>query len=321
MRKLLLLFFISSFIFGCGPLQNANYSKAGDRVDNPKNKYRNKYDDKLDPGSTMLKSFYHYSVEKSADNKYIYKQYFPTTRQLIIKRTYQTINMNTLDGLSQDYTDDGILYGEGNYVNGKMEGMWKRFDIDNGILSSKSEYKNGSEHGTYQSFDPEGNVIAQYEYKNGKKDGPYQIFRGENYQLSEQGVYTNGEQTKKEVLIEDEEQVFTIVDEMPRFPGCENLSDDERKSCADRKMLEHIYRNIKYPAIAREMGIEGMCIASFVIDKDGSVTELKVWRSYCQEMRDECTRVIETMPKWIPGKRNGEAVKVQFNLPIKFKLV
>ena len=79
---------------------------------------------------------------------------------------------------------------------------------------------------------------------------------------------------------------------MPRFPGCENEPGDDqaKKACADKKMLEFIYKNIKYPAIARENGVEGTCVVRFVVDSDGSISSPEVVRDIgagCGDGRSE----------------------------------
>ena len=112
---------------------------------------------------------------------------------------------------------------------------------------------------------------------------------------------------------------------MPLFPGCDtNAPYAEQKACADKKMLEFIYGNIKYPAIARENGVEGMAVVSFVVEKDGKVTDAKVVRNPGAKTGEEALRVVELMNSkglnWIPGKQGGRSVRVQFNLPVKFKL-
>ena len=112
---------------------------------------------------------------------------------------------------------------------------------------------------------------------------------------------------------------------MPQFPGCSDISDKvERKACADKKLLEFVYKNVKYPAIARENGIQGRVVVQFVVEKDGSVTDARVLRDIGAGCGDESLRVVNmmnSMPrKWVPGKQRGKAVRVQFTLPISYKL-
>ena len=117
------------------------------------------------------------------------------------------------------------------------------------------------------------------------------------------------------------EEIFKVVEDMPRFPGCEDTSNkEERKKCAEQKMLEYIYKNIKYPAIARENGVEGTVVITFVVEKDGTITDAQVARDIGAQCGQEALRVFNQMPSWIPGKQRGRSVRVQFNLPVKFKL-
>jgi len=113
-----------------------------------------------------------------------------------------------------------------------------------------------------------------------------------------------------------------IVEEMPRFPGCEDINGTtlEKQRCAERKMLEFIYSTIKYPTTARQNGTEGMVVVSFIVEKDGSLSEIEILRDLGSGCGKESLRVVSEMPDWIPGKDGGELIRVQFNLPVRFKL-
>ena len=123
-----------------------------------------------------------------------------------------------------------------------------------------------------------------------------------------------------------QDEVFKVVEEMPRFPGCEEegFTKDEKDSCAREKMLTFIYSNIKYPKDARVKGVEGTCVVQFNIGKIGDIQDVKVIRDIGAGCGDEAARVVELMngidSKWIPGKQRGKAVKVQYVLPIKYRL-
>lgn len=125
--------------------------------------------------------------------------------------------------------------------------------------------------------------------------------------------------------IEEIEEIFKVVEEMPRFPGCEDLSTKaERKACADRKLLEFIYSNIQYPGVARENNIQGNVVVSFVVNKDGSIEQLNIVRDIGGGCGEEVLRVLKLMQDknitWIPGKQREKTVRVQFLLPVKFIL-
>ncbi len=112
----------------------------------------------------------------------------------------------------------------------------------------------------------------------------------------------------EEEPVAEEPEIFTIVEKMPQFPG------------GEAEMMKFIYKNIKYPPIARENNIEGLVVVTFVVGKDGSINDIKVLRDIGGGCGEESVRVVKKMPKWNPGKQRGKPVQVQFNLPVKFKL-
>lgn len=105
-----------------------------------------------------------------------------------------------------------------------------------------------------------------------------------------------------------EEEIFTIVQDMPSFPG------------GDAAMLAYLGKNIKYPTLAKESGIQGTVYVTFVVEKDGSVSNVKVLRGIGGGCDEEAIRVVKSMPRWTPGKQRGKPVKVQYNLPCRFVL-
>ena len=105
-----------------------------------------------------------------------------------------------------------------------------------------------------------------------------------------------------------EEQIFTVVEQMPEYEG------------GYEAMMRFISKNMKYPATARRMGIEGSVFVSFVVDTEGKISEVQTIKGISADCDKEAVRVIEKMPPWKPGKQNGKPVKVRFVLPIKFKL-
>lgn len=121
------------------------------------------------------------------------------------------------------------------------------------------------------------------------------------------------------------EEIFKVVEEMPRFPGCDNLGDKiATKKCADQKMLTFIYKHISYPPIARENGVDGTVVIQFVVNTKGEIKNARIVRDIGAQCGAEALRVVNLMNEkaglWTPGKQRGKNVKVQFNLPVKFKL-
>lgn len=111
---------------------------------------------------------------------------------------------------------------------------------------------------------------------------------------------------KKQVV--EEEQPFTVVEQMPEFPG------------GDAARVKFLHENIYYPQIAKEGGITGTVYITFVVGKDGRLSGFKILRGIGGGCDEEAIRVLKMMPNWIPGRQGGKSVPVQFNLPIKFTL-
>ncbi|MDX1942250.1 MAG: TonB family protein [Saprospiraceae bacterium] len=154
-----------------------------------------------------------------------------------------------------------------------------------------------------------------------QKVSPEKAKSGKDGALLEEMVVVGYPSDQKNV---SNEEIFKIVEEMPLFPGCDEQGTyEEKKPCADRKMLEYIYKNIKYPKEARDAGVEGMVVVSFVVEKDGSISTPRIMRDIGAGCGEEALRLIHLMQErvhWTPGKQRGRNVRVQFNLPIRFKL-
>ena len=107
---------------------------------------------------------------------------------------------------------------------------------------------------------------------------------------------------------EEETKVFDVVEQMPSFPG------------GPSALFEYLSKNIKYPVVAEENGIQGRVIVSFVVERDGSITDVRVVKSVDPSLDKEAQRVVKSMPRWIPGKQNGSAVRVKYTVPVTFRL-
>ena len=116
------------------------------------------------------------------------------------------------------------------------------------------------------------------------------------------------EQPKPEPKKEEDNKVFDVVEQQPAFPGGQGA------------LLSWLSQNIHYPAVAEENGIQGRVVVSFVVEKDGSISNVQVVRGVDPSLDKEAARVVKSMPKWTPGKQNGQAVRVKYNVPVTFKL-
>lgn len=117
--------------------------------------------------------------------------------------------------------------------------------------------------------------------------------------------FSSPEPQKHEVK---ETKVFTAVEQMPMFPG------------GDAALMEYLSSNIHYPAEAAKKGIQGRIVVGFIVERDGSLSDVHVLRSVDPALDREAIRVIKSMPKWQPGKQNGNTVRVKYQVPVLFRL-
>ena len=106
----------------------------------------------------------------------------------------------------------------------------------------------------------------------------------------------------------DLDEIFVVVEDQPEFPG------------GNEAMMKFLAENIKYPAVARDNGTQGRVVCNFVVEKDGSISDVEVVRGVHSALDAEAIRVIQSMPKWTPGKQRGHTVRVRYTLPVVFKL-
>jgi len=111
-----------------------------------------------------------------------------------------------------------------------------------------------------------------------------------------------------EIIEEDDDEFFMVVENMPQFPG------------GDLGLMKYIQKHVKYPAIAKEYNITGKVYISFIVDKSGKVTNVKIVRGVDKNLDAEAMRVVKSLPKYKPGKQRGKAVRVMFTIPINFQL-
>jgi protein TonB len=120
--------------------------------------------------------------------------------------------------------------------------------------------------------------------------------------LNAKSQNSNIDEIKKDTL------VFVVVEESPEFQG------------GDQARIEYLIKNINYPKKARKAGIQGTVYITFIIEKDGKVSNVRILRGIGGGCDEESLRVVKNMPKWKPGRQRGKNVRVQYNMPLKFTL-
>lgn len=114
--------------------------------------------------------------------------------------------------------------------------------------------------------------------------------------------------TQTDTKKEENNAPLTIVEQMPAFPG------------GNAALMQYLAKNVKYPMIAIETGVSGRVVISFVVERDGSISNVKVMKSVDASLDKEAMRVVSAMPKWIPGRQNGNTVRVKYQVPVSFRL-
>jgi protein TonB len=128
------------------------------------------------------------------------------------------------------------------------------------------------------------------------------------------------EEVEVEKVEEDISVPFAVVEKVPIFPGCKGTNNDELKACFEKKVIEHVTKNFKFPELAMELGINGKVFVLFSIDQQGNVSGIRT-RGPDKILEEEAARIIGLLPKMTPAKQRGKAVRVPYSIPIHFKLV
>lgn len=143
----------------------------------------------------------------------------------------------------------------------------------------------------------------------------------QNVEVTEHTDVRVSEFTEVAETISDDHEIFQIVEDMPRFRGCESEKTEEgANQCFQEKLYAFLSQNMKYPQQAKELGIQGKVFVSFVVEKDGSVAQVQILRGIGGGCDEEAERVIKKLPQFTPGKQRGRPVRVQYRLPIAFTL-
>ena len=177
------------------------------------------------------------------------------------------------------------------------------------VISSMPKWKPGKQKGEFVRVSYQIPIM----FKLGQTNDEYKttvktVIAGDDEHSWKASTATVPDNPAKEKMQPDKDGVYQIVEEMPRFPG------------GDEAMFKFIAKNVQYPKEAKDKEIQGRVFLSFVVEKDGSVSNVEVKRGIGGGCDEEAVRVVKAMPKWKPGKQEGKPVRVSFTLPFNFKL-
>ena len=211
------------------------------------------------------------------------------------------------DGTQMQLKDTVVYHEDGTYT--KFESS-EAVDPFTGELRKTFTVKNYTAEGT-----PNPNI--DFTIREVERHGDTMMYSMDPFTISGDIVtkLKNKIMTDEDIDVEvtevgcvDNDTVYNVVEQMPEFPGKE------------KAMMEFVTNNIHYPEEAKDNGIEGRVFVEFVVEKDGSVNEVKVLKGIGHGCDDEAVRVVKTMPKWKPGMQKGKPVRVHYQMPFLFKL-
>lgn len=219
------------------------------------------------------------------------------TRTRFLKADSVKVSLFTYSSFEGGEDDNGILNGayylwynngkpseQGNYENNKLQGKLSTW-FENGQISYEKYYAEGELQDTLRGY-----------YENGA--------------LRRVEVYDNGEMVEGKVLSKVGKTIpYFPASVMPQFPGGENA------------MIGFVSRNLNYPDEAKEVGLSGLVVVSFIVEKNGAIKTLEIIKNVHEVLDEEAARVVKAMPRWEPGLLEGEPVAVRFSLPVRFTIV
>lgn len=328
--RISLVVFICLLFHSCTPLIGVTYnSSSGNSTNTPtrtplitNNVYSDWYNSFLEEGEKKIRSDYNSMVSEKSDGNFVKRVFFPDTKTMTHYNEYQDKELSVKDGPEKVWTDLGSLTSSAEFVDGKEAGIYHRYNRKTGKLVSEGNFSMGLKEGLWQSFTPDGMLEGEINYEKGKREGKAKFYN-EDGEISVKTEY-RADTIYNTQILKPHKNMFPLKrsEQMPMFgDGCPEVeSYEEQKSCSQMKLLQTVYKNLRYPPMAREYGLQGMAIVGFIVDETGSISDIHVIRGLNQEITEEITRVVKLLDTWVPGMQDGEPVKVQYTLPIRFKL-
>lgn len=232
-------------------------------------------------------------------------QLYDMQNHLLKLNNFSSLIRSLQDGLQKEWYETGELKSEQEMKDGKRNGASRGW-FRNGQMKYDIYYKNHLQQGSDKEWYETGKPLRSAEYINNEINGRLVTY-WPNGQLRRIDIYDMG--TLKEGLCFDSlgnKVSYIKYLQMPQFPNGDVDS--------------YLAHEIRYPIIAQKNGIQGTVIVQFLVDRQGAISNIKIVKSVDSSLDMEAVRAVNLMPKWIPGKRDGEPIKVNYTLPINFRL-
>lgn len=309
MKYYIIVIFLLSTIFSCSP----KLQQSASTYNNSK-EFFHTYDEFISPKETKVATWYHYVKTVHESGYYIMRYFYPETKQMTYLKTYKTRACMNLHGPYKSWWENGNKRSEGVYQNDKREETWTFYGWKTGTKESVGDYLKDNKTGNWKFYDKKERLKEERMYVEGLAEGNFTVYDTLG-RVFKKGVYKADTIFSEELMVEMEEGTethladeYVVIEQMPEYPGGES------------KMLEYLYSNINYPIKAREYSVEGLCVVSFVVELDGSISNVESRIGLCEPMEKECIRIVKSLDNWEPGYQDGKPVRVTYNLPIRFKL-
>ena len=268
------------------------------------------------PDERVLKTWYHYVVSKKG-MKYVVRTFYPETGALTSYYTYKDRGLKILDGPFTLYSDDELGKTEGTYVANVLTGPWTT-TTGNQVLS-EGNYDMGLRIGEWKEFYTNGQMKSLFTYDGGEELGPYVSYDTLGAVIDTGNSILGDRYTSLPPAEFEARRGRDIIDEFPCFGECDpTLSIVERTRLSGLAVSQFIQENLVAPEEVSLYGIQGRVNASVLINEKGIIEEVDIINGLCEPIAAECRRIIESMPVWRHGVKNGKPAKVRVLIPFVF---
>ncbi len=282
MKKLLLLALTTVLMTGC-----LSTTK----------KLQKQYGYSVEPGNELLDAGMIYTKEKTADGQFRYRTFYNETRQVTLEQYFQDKNFTIAHGPSRSWSDDGQVWKEGNYKDGKKQGQWTEYSLFSDPKKKETStgmYKRGLRHGQWTTTNSDGKIILE-EY------------------------YQDGTSITRKVYNDVDAQDSSQAQILPSY-NCQTVKQLQDTICGEASLLYFLMAEVNYPVFARDNNIMGTTYSSFMINKQGKIEDIYVINGICNDIKKEVIRVISAMSTWNPGKVGENPASVRVTIPMTFRM-
>ncbi len=271
--------------------------------------YRRRHDVTPEEGEKILRYWSHYVVSKTP-NAYRVRIFHPEKKVLTEDKSYSTAALTLLHGTYKGYWDDGSIREKGSYQYGRKHGNWLECEPGKGKCST-GPYLNHKKDGVWTHLDTTGLIESVYTWSDGQRHGKF--FRYDSLgHKSNEGLY------RADTLVA---QLFPQSEtSRPYLKACQQSGILDVYGCTEAMLSDKIISSLKYPASARQMGIEGSAVVQWDVMPDGSVRNIRIPQALSDDIEKESLRAAQGIPEWIPAHRDGKPVRYTMTLPINFRL-